>query len=103
MKYIKRAALIILTFLSCTVLVSCDAHFGSAHYDVPWWVVSVFIVIIFAIATRCLTFGKYCCPKCGTEFSPKRFDVSAWFSAPNSSDRVLKCPCCKRRGSCRRV
>ena len=61
----------------------------------------VVTVIAMIIAQIIISRQKYVCPKCGAVISPKWYHLSA--SLHMGSDRIVKCPHCKRKGFCRKV
>ncbi|MBQ7714868.1 MAG: hypothetical protein IJT70_03250 [Clostridia bacterium] len=86
------------------VLTSCDVHFGSKHYDWPWWAVALvslaIIVPTITLGCRYICKYEYVCSKCKNEFHPTW--RQALFSAHIGSDRAFKCPVCGHRGFCKR-
>lgn len=60
----------------------------------------VVTVITSIIAQIIISRQKYVCPKCGAVISPKWYHFSA--SLHRGSDRIVKCPHCKRKGFCRK-
>ena len=102
MKNAKKAlGALVLTNLMLS-LTSCDVHFGSKHYAVPWYVIAVIDAIVIAavliIVGVIISRGRYRCPECGEEFSPKWYQ--AMFSLHDGNSRVFKCPKCGRKGFC---
>ena len=102
---IKRIAALIASVVFCQlVLTSCDVHFGSAHYDVPWWVialpVSLILLMTYRIGGKIISSHKYVCPKCLESFYPEWW--AAGVSLHINDDRYFKCPHCKKRSFCRR-
>ncbi len=100
----KKTLSFVLLFTLCLfALTSCDVHFGNTHYDAPWWAVTIPTVVIIAaaclIAGKVITSHKYICPKCSESFYPKWWE--ACFSLHINSDRLFKCPHCKKRSFCR--
>ena len=94
----KFAAFSAFALMPILLLTSCDTHIGNAHYDVPWWVIAIPIVLILVIAHVCVICKRFQCPACQTEFRPKWYEISAWLH--NHGERVVKCPHCGRRGFC---
>jgi len=62
---------------------------------------AVIIVVAIIIAQIVISHQKYVCPKCGAVISPKWYHLSAGLHI--GSDRVVKCPCCGRKGFCKKV
>lgn len=87
-------------------LTSCDVHFGTTHYDVPWWYIAIptaifstlICLIAFPVAGKHLAKKKYVCQKCGKTFHPKWY--VAMFSIHINDDRLFKCPYCGQKGFC---
>jgi DNA-directed RNA polymerase subunit RPC12/RpoP len=90
-----------LFFMSIT-LCSCEVHFGSTSYDVPWWVIAVpviiFSAVVFYIAGKIISKKKYTCPSCGHTFHPKWW--KSMFSVHINSERVFRCPHCGKKDFC---
>ena len=105
MKSIKKTVFALVLINLILTLTSCDVHFGSIHYDVPWYTIVIIDVIVIAaitlIAGVVLSRNTYKCPECGEEFSPKWYRAA--FSMHDGSSRVYRCPKCGRRGFCRKV
>lgn len=98
----KRASLISLAASIPLLLSSCDAHIGSKHIDLPWWVIVLIIassvgISLFA-ANHEITKNKYKCKECGKTFYPTM--RQAVFSLHAGDERVFKCPHCGRKGFC---
>ncbi|MBQ7760855.1 MAG: hypothetical protein IJ400_02255 [Clostridia bacterium] len=98
----KRTTLFF-TILSALTLTSCDVHFGNIHYDVPWWVIAIptgiILFAVYIIGGIILSKNEYVCPHCNKTFSPKWWKAA--YSIHLNSDRVLKCPHCKKRSLCK--
>ncbi len=105
MKSIKKAVFALILINSIFMFTSCDVHFGSIHYDVPWYTIVIIDVIVIAaitlIAGVALSKNTYKCPDCGEELSPKWYRAA--FTMHDGSSRVFKCPKCGRKGFCRKV
>ncbi len=94
------AVLICIMILSLT---SCQVNWFDRHYDVPWWMIAIpiviFSLIVWIVAGKCIASKKYICPKCNKTFYPE------WWSAAVSihinNNRVFKCPNCKTKSFCR--
>jgi len=84
-------------------LASCDVHFGNHHYNVPWQIIAIPVLLICAViciaAHRSIISKTYVCPDCGTKFRPGWYNISSWIHL--NGERVLKCPHCRRKGFCR--
>ena len=82
------------------VLTSCDAHFGSKHFDIPWWAVVLIIVIPVAagiiISANVISKGEYKCRQCGKTFYPTK--MQCVFSLHVGEERVFRCPHCGYKG-----
>lgn len=104
MKITGWIAAIISVVFCLLFLTSCDVHFGSVHYDVPWWVIALPISLIFLVIWRIggkgISSHKYVCPKCLESFYPEWW--AAGVSLHINDDRYFKCPYCKKRSFCRR-
>ena len=98
----KKACLVSLAALSPLFLASCDAHFGSKHFDLPWWAVALIIIaslsVSFAIVGYEVSKNEYKCKECGKTFYPTK--MQAAFSLHNGNERGFKCPHCGKRGFC---
>jgi len=83
-------------------LTSCDAHFGSKHFYLPWWAVALIIIastgISFVLVGNEISKSEYRCKKCGKTFYPTR--TQGAFSLHDGDDRVFKCPHCGHKGFC---
>ncbi len=75
-----------------------EVHWFDRHAHVPWYVIVVPCVVIFAIAHICFIRHTYRCPKCEHTFRPRWYETSSWIHDGNR--RVVKCPKCGRRGFC---
>lgn len=92
-----------LALLLCPMMLcSCEVHFGSARFDVPWWViaipVTIFAVAVFLIAGSYIAKKTYSCPSCGQSFHPKWW--KAMLSIHVNEDRLFRCPYCRKKGMC---
>lgn len=83
-------------------LTSCQVNWFDQHYDVPWWVITVPTVILFAIVFyavgKYISTKKYICPKCNQSFYPKWWQGA--FSLHINDDRLFKCPHCGEKNFC---
>lgn len=99
MKKIVFALLIVLIAFSLT---SCKVNWFDQRYDVPWWVISVPVLVFSAIALfvagKRIASKEYICPKCNKTFYPKWWQAA--FSIHMNDDRVFRCPHCGRKGFC---
>ena len=91
----KRKGLLALIMLTC-MLTSCEAHWENARFDVPWWIVAIFCVVVFLIAHLIIIRKSYRCPRCNTVFHPRWYEFSSWLHHGNQ--RAMKCPHCHRQG-----
>ncbi len=100
----KTLSLVFAALFCLLALTSCDVHFGSTHYDAPWWAVTIPTVVVIAaallIAGKVISSHKYVCPKCSESFYPKWW--AACLSLHINDDRLFKCPHCKKRSFCRK-
>lgn len=101
----KKAAIAILFFGMMMSFSSCTVHLGEINIDVPWWVVTIFVVIpSLTIACIAAWFGTrknrkaiYVCQHCQHRFKP------GWhvlYSLHANDDYLLTCPHCKQRDWC---
>ena len=97
-RYIKQSILSVLLLLSLT---SCRANWFGETIDVPWWTIAVPVVIIFVVSYVFIYTHTYVCPKCGSKFSPKWYELSALLHFCGA--RLMKCPNCGKRGYCKGV
>jgi len=85
------------------MLTSCRVNWFNKQYDVPWWMVTVPVVILvflsWIITGKRIAKKQYVCPKCNHKFHPKW--QTAALSIHINSNRVLRCPRCNRKGFCR--
>ncbi len=97
----KRVWLSAIVLISSFTLTGCTVNWFDKHYDVPWYIITVPVVLIIAIIHIYIVTRKYECPKCGTVFRPKWYDITTWLHA--NDERVCRCPKCKRKGFCKRI
>ena len=88
--------LIVLTFS----LSGCTVNWFGESYDVPWFVIAVPVAVICVIGHVYIMSGTYVCPECGEIFKPKWYQISAYVHF--MSERLIKCPKCKKINYCRR-
>lgn len=89
-------------------LTSCDVHFGSRHYDVPWYIIAVPVAVwtiliflaVWIIGGKSFASHKYVCQECGEKFYPKWW--IAGVSVHENNDLLYRCPHCGKRGFCPR-
>lgn len=89
--------LIVLTL----TLSGCTVNWFDKHYEVPWYVIAIPVIIIFVIAHIHIMSRTYVCPECGTHFKPKWYQISAYFHFMGK--RLIKCPSCKKTNYCKRT
>ncbi len=98
----KKIAFVLLTVVLSISLTSCQVNWFDKHYDVPWWVIAVPVVIFSAIVWfavgKHIASKKYVCPKCNKSFYPTWRQAA--ISIHMNDDRVFKCPHCGRKGFC---
>ncbi|MBQ7670134.1 MAG: hypothetical protein IJS45_05375 [Clostridia bacterium] len=86
-------------------LSSCEVHFFTKTYDMPWWaVVLITVAIVVPILIAGAVFvcrSDYECGKCGKTFRPKW--QQAIMSIHIGSDRRFRCPHCGKKSMCRKV
>ena len=96
-------------FLWCTCaallllcLTSCEVHWFSQSYDVPWYVVvpltAVFIVLVTLWTGHLISKRSYRCAQCNKTFHPPWH--SALISIHMGDRRVFRCPHCGHKGFC---
>ncbi len=97
----------LLLSFSCSVclllsLTSCEVHWFSQSYDMPWYVVviptALFIIAVTALAGYLISRKSYRCSQCDKTFHPP------WHSTVVSihigDRRVFRCPHCGHKGFC---
>lgn len=89
-----------IVFLACMAisLTSCQVNWFNKHFDVPWWVITIPVIIILLIAHICIISKTYQCPECKATFKPKWYEISSWLHMGNK--RFIKCPKCSKKGFC---
>ena len=84
------------------LLTSCEAHVGDNEFYIPWQALMLFDVVIIlaalALAHIYIITRHFKCPRCGTVFRPKWYEISSWLHL--GSSRLVKCPHCHYRGFC---
>lgn len=102
MKRLRKFLAHALPFALAPFLTSCTLHVnGRIIADVHWWVIAIPCALIFLITHIVLLRTTLRCPKCGTEFNPRWYELSVWL---HIDDRcVARCPKCGRKGFCERV
>lgn len=99
---IKKLLSVFLLFIITITLSSCQVNWFDQHYDVPWWVITlpvvIFCAIVWIFAGKHIASKKYICPKCNKTFYPKWWKAA--ISIHMNSERVFKCPHCGRKGFC---
>ncbi len=99
----KKLAFGFSIFLLPLCLTSCEVHWFSKKYDVPWWWIAIptllFFFCICFFAGKRISKKEYVCPICQKTFYPKWWQAA--FSIHVNEDRVFKCPCCGRKGFCK--
>ena len=88
--------------LACAVafLSSCKVNgFGGQSYDLPWYVIALFVLAIFLITYLAMLSNTYICPQCEKEFRPKwhQFSICMHFNGT----RLARCPHCGKRSFCK--
>ncbi|MBQ2766649.1 MAG: hypothetical protein IJF49_01050 [Clostridia bacterium] len=96
----KKILFFLLALCAAFSLTSCQVNWFGGTIDVPWYVVVVPVVLLFVVVYIAIITGTYVCPKCGTEFKPRWYEISA--CTHFNGKRLVKCPTCGRRGFCRR-
>ena len=97
----KKTVYFSITAVCALLLSGCTVNWFDKTYDVPWYVVAVPIILLCIIAHVTVMSGTYVCPKCGEEFKPKWYQISAYMHMGRS--RLVKCPKCGRRDFCKRI
>ena len=95
-KVILFFALAVLSIALC----SCQVNWFTTTVEVPWYVVAVPVALIFVAGYLILMNTTFVCPKCGTEFKPKWYQLSV--CVHYMGERIAKCPCCGRKGFCKK-
>ncbi len=96
--------LILLWSIVCTCS-SCTLHLGDVNIQLPWWLMTVLIVIPSLLITGFVTWCNvsddaktfYVCEHCHHRFKP------GWrvlYSPHFGNDYIFKCPFCNKRASC---
>ena len=84
------------------LLTSCRVNWYDRHYDVPWWVIAVPVIIFSAVTLfaggQYIASKKFICPNCYKTFHPKWW--KAMLSIHVNDDRLFKCPYCGKKGFC---
>lgn len=93
-----KTLIFLIVIFSIFTLSGCDVHFGSVHYDVPWWVIAVPVFIVILVAHLVLVHRTYNCPNCGYKIKPKWYQISIWVHVGNK--RLVKCPNCGKKDMC---
>lgn len=97
----------LLLSFSCSVclllsLTSCEVHWFSHSYEVPWYAVTIptiiFITAVTLITGRILSKSDYRCAQCGKTFHPPWH--STVISIHVGNRRVFRCPHCGHKGFC---
>ena len=98
----KRLASLSFVLISTLHLTSCEVHWFSQSYDVPWYIVVVpttlFIVLVTALTGYLISRKTYRCPSCQKTFHPPWH--SAVISIHMGNRRVFRCPHCGHKGFC---
>lgn len=97
-----KTKLSLLLLLCATVfcLTSCQINWFNEHYDVPWYLIALPVILIIVNAHVFIISKTYRCPKCRTVFKPKWYSFSAWIHL--GKYRLLKCPECNKTDFCDR-
>ncbi|MBE6671495.1 MAG: hypothetical protein E7593_04750 [Ruminococcaceae bacterium] len=100
-----KKKILFLVFLLCIMtafLTSCQVNWFDTSYDVPWWVITlpvlIFSLIVWIVAGKHIASKKYICPKCNQTFYPKWWKAA--ISIHSNDKRVFRCPHCGRKGFC---
>jgi len=96
----KKTLFFLITLLSSFLLSSCKVNWFGSQIDVPWYVVAIPVCLIAVIGYAILMNLTFICPKCGTEFKPKWYQLSVCIHF--GRERLAKCPKCGRKGFCKR-
>lgn len=98
----RKICFIIGGVVALLLLTACEVHFGTARYDVPWWVIAVpdvlIVILVWILAGKFISKRKYVCTECGKSFHPKWW--AAGVSVHMNSDRLFRCPHCGHKGFC---
>ena len=79
-------------------LTSCKVNWLGSTLEWPWWAVVIPIAIILVVSHILILRTIFVCPKCGENFKPRFYEISAWMHWDNK--RVCKCPKCGHKGFC---
>ena len=100
----KRISVLILIVILALTLASCEAHFGSYRFDMPWWSIALISVVVITagliIGGVAVSKQEFVCPKCGEKFSPKWYQAA--FGIHCIDERVFRCPRCGHKGFCKK-
>jgi len=96
----KKAFLFCVLLISSLALCSCKVNWFTTTVEVPWYVVAVPVALIFVAGYLILMNTTFVCPKCGTEFKPKWYQLSVCIHC--MGERLAKCPTCGRKGFCKK-
>lgn len=101
----KRLICLLSVIFSPLLMTSCEVHNNGQSWDVPWHYIAIpvtaFSVICLTVSHIYIIHNTYKCPECGTEFKPRWHEISAWIHI--NDDRIMRCPCCHRKGFCKKV
>lgn len=102
--HMKRIIFALLTGVLSLCLTSCRVNWFDEHYNVPWWVITVpvviFILIVCTAEGKHIASKKYTCPNCNKQFYPKWWKAAVSIHDHGNNYRVFKCPHCGKKGFC---
>jgi rubredoxin len=92
----KKLTLLFLLLAGCLLLCSCQVNWFGTTAEVPWYVVAVPVALVMVAGYVILMNLTFVCPDCGTEFKPKKYELSVMVHF--CGRRLVRCPKCGKRG-----
>ncbi|MDO4730872.1 MAG: hypothetical protein Q4B14_01915, partial [Clostridia bacterium] len=90
-----RKLLIVITLIILMLsLPGCTVNWFDKHYDVEWFVIAIPVTVIFLILHIYIMSATYICPKCGANFKPKWYQITAYLHFMGK--RLVRCPICQK-------
>lgn len=97
----KKLLSILLIISYAMVLASCKVNWFGAQYDVEWYVIALPVTAIFVCGYILLMRTTFICPRCGTHFRPKWYQLQVTIHFNHK--RYAKCPACNFKGFCETI
>jgi DNA-directed RNA polymerase subunit RPC12/RpoP len=97
MKRFLKISLLCMIILLC--LTSCTVNWFGETREAPWWTIAIPVVVVSIAGCYFIYSATYVCPRCGFEFKPKWYELSALVHMGRA--RIMKCPSCGKRGYCK--